>query len=411
MRKLTLILVSLVLAAGLIYWFPPIHQRLYWRVDFAQAYLRGLVDPVKPPPTSLPKPEVSVIIAPTTTATPANSPTPSPTVEFTPTPQPTSTPVPQSVALPAPLWEKQDMNNCGPASLTMYLRFYGWKGNQQDIDALIKPLPEDRNVNVDELVYFVRTRAGWLNAEFRVGGNLEMLKQFLAAGIPVMIEESFYFEKPYWINDDLWAAHYFLVTGYDEAARKFVGQDSFRGANTQVTYETLDSYWQAFNRVYILVYLPGQEPAVKTILGTNWDKDANRQHALETAQSETQRDPKNAFTWFNLGANLTYFERYDEATNAFDKARNLKLPQRMFRYQFAPFIAYFHTNQIDDLVALTEYALKITPSSEEGHLWHGWAMYRLGKKTEAIADFQKALEENSTYQDAKYALDYMAQNP
>ncbi len=173
----------------------------------------------------------------------------------------------------------------------------------------------------------------------------------------------------------------------------------------------MDEYWQAFNRVYILIYPPQQEPTVQAILGENWDPDANRQYALEASQAETESDPDNAYAWFNLGTNLTYFERYIEATDAFDKARELGLPQRMLRYQFSPFIAYFHTGQIDDLITLTEYALEVTPNSEEAWLWHGWAMYRKGDSNQASADFQRALEENPLYLDAQYAIDFIQSNP
>jgi tetratricopeptide (TPR) repeat protein len=380
-------------------------------MDLARTYIRKVIHPVKPLPTALPDPHVVSINRATETPLPLPTAAPSPTPEFTPTPSPSPTPLPESVALPAPAWEEQDINNCGPASLAMYLRFYGWEGDQEDIAGLLKSQREDRNVNVEELDYYVRTRAGWLNTLYRVGGDLELLKQLLAAGIPVMIEESFYFEEPYWPDDDLWAAHYLLVTGYDEASRTFIGQDSFHGLDQRVPYDTLDEYWQAFNRVYILAYTPGQEEVVKSILGSNWDAAANRQHALEVAQAETKSDPENAFAWFNLGSNLAYFERYIEATDAYDQARQLGLPQRMLRYQFGPFIAYFHSGQLDDLIALTEYALDITPNAEEALLWHGWAMYRSGKTSDAIANFQQALQENSGYLDAQYALDFVLSNP
>jgi tetratricopeptide (TPR) repeat protein len=291
------------------------------------------------------------------------------------------------------------------------LRYYGWEGNQDNIAQVVKPISEDRNVNPEELVYFVRTHAGWLSAEFRVGGDLQLLKQLIAAGFPVMIEESFYFDQPYWPNDDLWAAHYLLVTGYDDSAQTFTGQDSFHGPNQVVSYTTLDSYWQIFNRVYLLVYPPAQEEALKSILGNNWDPDLNRQHALEISQSETQAEPSNAFTWFNLGSNLVYFERYSEAASAYDTARTLGLPQRMLRYQFGPFFAYFHTTMTTELLAVTDYALERTPNSEEALLWHGWALYRMGKKLEAVADWQKALEYHPGYQDAQYAINFIAANP
>ncbi|MBN1147743.1 MAG: C39 family peptidase [Anaerolineales bacterium] len=416
MRKLTwshfvFAAAGLALAAGIIYQFPPVRERLSWRIDFAWTYLRGLVNPIAPPPTALPDPDVFAASTPTQAATLLPTPTVTPLPEFTATPLPSPTPLPSAVSLPSPAWERQDINNCGPASLTMYLRFYGWEGNQTDIADVLKPFREDRNVNVEELVYYVRTRAGWLNAEYRVGGSLALLKQLTAAGIPVMIEETFYFDEPYWVNDDLWAAHYQLVTGYDEAAQTFVGQDSFHGADQQIPYRSLDEYWQAFNRVYILIYLPHQEEIVKAILGPDWEPDANRQRALEVAQAETQSGPQNAFAWFNLGANLTYFERYIEATDAYDQARALGLPQRMLRYQFGPFIAYFHTGQLDDLLSLTEYALQVTPNSEEALLWHGWALYRQGKTKQAVENFQQALLENPNYLDAQYALDFVKANP
>ena len=396
-----------------IYWIPPVHDRLSWRMDFALIYMRNLVDPVEQLPSPVPNTQIPIAPsiertgtpAPTSTATLQTTPASSPTPTLSPTPRP------PAASLPSPEWENHDINNCGPAALAMYLRFYGWEGDQTTITEVIKPFREDRNVNVEELAYYVRTQAGWLNLQYRVGGDLELLKQFIAAGIPVMIEESFYFDEPFWPNDDLWAAHYNLITGYDDERQIFTAQDSFYGSDRNVVYTKLDEYWQVFNRVYILIYLPQQEPIVKAILGDNWDADANRQYAQEVSQSETKSDSDNPYAWFNLGSNLTYFERYFEATSAFDKARELGLPQRMLRYQFSPFIAYFHSGLMDDLITLVDYALKITPNSEEAWLWHGWAMYRKGDSNQASADFQRALEENPLYLDAQYAIDFIQSNP
>ncbi len=407
-----IILISgLLLFVALLYQIPAINNRFSWRVDFALAYFRGVVNPVEALPTAIPKTSVVAISSESSTPKPTNTSVNTPEATGTSSLAPTSTSIPSSVSLPAPEWEKQDINNCGPASLAMYLRYYGWEGDQINITELLKPFREDRNVNVEELVYYVRTRAGWLNAEYRVGGDIKLLKEFLSSGIPMMIEESFFFEEPYWINDDLWAAHYNLITGYDDIAQVFTSQDSFHGADQQVAYQDLDEYWQSFNRVYILIYTPEQEGIARAILGEDLETTVNRQNALEIAMQETQDDPGNAFAWFNLGSNLTYFERYIEATDAFDKAREIGLPQRMLRYQFSPFIAYFHTGQMDDLIALTEYALEVTPNSEEAWLWHGWAMYRSGNSKQAEEDFERAYQENPNYQDAIYALDFMRDNP
>ncbi len=391
----------------------PFHARIAWRLEIARTYLRGVFQPIQAMPTALPV-EAAVLDLPTVTPTPTPLPvvmeTPAPTPLISPTPLPTRTPIPAQAQLPAPPWEKQDINNCGPATLSMYLNFFGWKGDQFTISDVIKPIPQDRNVNIEELLYYTRNYAGWLRSEFRVGGTVDLLKRFLAAGLPVVIEESFYFEEYYWPNDDRWAGHYLLITGYDDGSQTFTVQDSFYGANKRVSYAELDKNWQSFNRVYFFVFYPEQEEMVKNLLGEDWDVAENRRRALETARRETEQDPENGFAWFNLGSNLVYFESYAEAARAYDRARAAGLPQRMLRYQFGPFFAYFNTGRDADLLALTEYALKITPNAEEALLWHGWAQYRMGNRQKAIESFQKALEARPGYFDAQYALNFVNQN-
>jgi tetratricopeptide (TPR) repeat protein len=98
------------------------------------------------------------------------------------------------------------------------------------------------------------------------------------------------------------------------------------------------------------------------------------------------------------------------AAVSYDKARQLGLPQRMLRYQFSPFIAYFNAGRTDELMTLTDYALSRTPNSEEALLWKGWGQLRLGKKTEAIDSFNAALKAHPGYADALYALNFANNN-
>lgn len=411
--RLGAFILVLPLFAALVYQLPPVKTRLSWRVDVAMTYLRNVINPVGAMPTPLPQPGLAVTIYPTATPSEGAEPrdTLTPTAGPTATPTLTPTAIPGAVQLISPAWEKQTPNNCGPATLSLYLKTFGWQGDQEDISALLKPQTDDRNVNVEELVYYVRNQAGWLNAEYRVGGDIELLKSFLAAGLPIMIEEGFILDTSYWPDDDKWAGHYLLLTGYDDSTQTFIAQDTYLGPDREVPYSAVKQNWQAFNYVYIMVYRPEQEEMVKTLLGEDWDPDVNRQRALEKAQAQTQSQGSNPFAWFNLGSNLVYFERYNEAARAYDTARQLGLPQRMLRYQFGPFFAYFFSGRNEDLLALVDYALQRTPNSEEALLWRGWGKYRAGKTSDAIADFQAALQENPFYQDAQYALDFVTANP
>ncbi len=404
-------LIGVLLTGFLIYQIPAVNQRFGWRVEYAGIYLKGVINPVVPLPTSavVENPSINETTATPTLPTQTQIAT---TQTSTPTtlPSPTPTAIPNQVRLSSPAYEKEDLNNCGPAALAMNLKFFGWQGDQFTISNVIKPLQRDRNVNVEELQFYVRNYAGYLKTEFRVGGDVDLLKHILATGIPVMIEEGYTIDKNYWPNDDRWAGHYLLLNGYNDETRSFLTQDVFTGPDVEVKYADLDKRWQSFNRVYILVYPADKEEELKQVLGENWDANTNRQKALDTALAETKSDPANVYPWFNLGSNLVYFERYEEAAAAYDSARKIGFPQRMLRYQFGPFLAYFHSLRTEDLQILTEYALERTPTSEEAMLWEGWAQYRLGHKSIALEYFQKALEARPGYADAEYALEYVQAN-
>jgi tetratricopeptide (TPR) repeat protein len=273
---------------------------------------------------------------------------------------------------------------------------------------LLKPDRGDKNVNIEELVFYVRTRAGWLNADFRVGGTIERLKAFIAAGFPVIVEKGFMLREG--DGGVGWAGHYLLLTGYDDQLEEFVAQDTnpgSGGADRRITYQELDAGWREFNRVYMFIYLPQQEGQIQHILGQDADLDENRHAALEAAQSEIEADPEDAIAWFNLGTNLVYFERHGGAAQAYDNALAIGLPWRFTRYQFGPYIAYFNQGRFQDVYDLAEVTLYRTYKAEESLLWRGWASYRLGDLNAAIGDFREALQYNPNYLDAQYALDFV----
>ncbi len=405
-RNILLFVVGSFILAILIYQIPAINSRLAWRYEVAKTYVKNVINPVGDAPTAIPNPTKIV------TETVAVASTPEIIATSIP-PTATHEPLPTQAFLTSPAYEKQTPNNCGPAALSMMLHMLGWSGDQKTISDVIKPVNGDRNVNPEELAYWVRNYAGWLRVEYRVGGDVETLKRLIAASYPVIIEgtTSLNPEDTGWPDDDLWAAHYLLLTGYDDTMQTFTAQDPYRGPDKKVPYGQLEAEWEPFNYLYILIYLPEQEQEIKTLLTSNWDPDLNRQNALAFAQAATANNSTDAFAWFNVGSNLVYFERYDEANAAYDKARDLHLPQRMFRYQFGPFIANFQSNRTEDLLALTDYALQRTEMSEETWLWHGWALYRKGDLTKAVENWRKALSIHPGYEDALYALSFVGATP
>lgn len=410
-RNIYLAGAGVILLGILILQIPAVNERVAWRYEVAKTYVRNVINPVGDVPTAIPNPTSIATLTPapvTETAVPTIM-----ALETVAVPTSTLEPLPPQASLASPPYEKQTPNNCGPAALSMMLHMFGWSGSQKDISDVIKPVNGDRNVNPEEMAYWVRNYAGWLRIEFRVGGDIETLKRLLAAGYPVIVEgtTSLNPDDTGWPDDDLWAAHYLLLTAYDDNTQTFTVQDTYRGPDKSIPYTQLESEWKPFNYVYMIVYLPEQEEKMKGLLGSNWDPDLNRQNALSLAEAAVAADPTDAFAWFNVGSNLVYFGRYDEANAAYDKAREIGLPQRMFRYQFGPFLANFHGHRTDDLLALTDYALQRTQMSEEAWLWHGWALFRKGDTNGAINDWRKALSVRPGYEDALYALDFVGASP
>jgi len=404
-RNILIALTGFILLAILVYQIPYITSIVDWRIEKFTIYFKNTIHPIGPVPTALP------FTPRPATPTMAATGTSTPVVDLTPSITPTATfpPLPAKAVIKSPAFEKQTPNNCGPATLSMALHIYGWDGNQKNISDLIKPVVGDRNVNPEELRYYVRTQAGWLNMEYRVGGNIELLKRLLTANYPVMVESVTSLDPNDALGptDDLWAAHYLLLTGYDDSMQEFTIQDSYHGGDLKISYSKLEEEWHPFNNLYIVMYFPQFEEEMKSLLASNWDTDMNRQNALTSSQTAAAASPDDAFTWFNLGSNLVYFDRYEEAALAYDKAREIGLPLRMFRYQFGPFLAYFHSNRNDDLLALTNYARSVTDMSEEAWLWYGFGLYRKGDYDGARKAWLKADSINPVFfeNQAQKALD------
>ena len=95
---------------------------------------------------------------------------------------------------------------------------------------------------------------------------------------------------------------------------------------------------------------------------------------------------------------------YAQAAEAFDTARQLGLPQRMLRYQFGPFAAAFENNNLRDLNLLLDYALKVTPDSEEALIWKGRAFLLSGDVDNAETLFKRARESNPYSREVDEAL-------
>jgi hypothetical protein len=341
---------------------------------------------------------------PTATATPLPTAPPSATV----TPLPTHTPTaPPSFELTGLRHERQGWNNCGPTTLGMALSYWGRPETQSDLAPLLKPDPEDKHVGAWEME--ICTEDLGLDAIVRANGTLDMLKTFVQAGFPVMVETWEVFDP----RDQL--GHYRLVVGYDEAAQEFILYDSLEEPDFTISYRALDELWRVFNRTYMLVYPPDRWEEVATILGPNVDDATMYQRALERARYELENPPATCeayadcadwvtFSWFNVGTSLNSLGRHAEAATAYDQARQLGLHYRMLWYQFGPYESYYAVGRYEDVIALANATLATAANLEESYLWRGKARLAQGDVAGARADFEEALRYHEGWTPALEAL-------
>ena len=146
----------------------------------------------------------------------------------------------------------------------MALSFWGWKGNRDVVGPFLKPDEKDKNVMPYEMADYV-TQQTDLKVVSRVGGDLELIKRFLANGFPVLVEKGTYLRDLTGVVS--WMGHYQVVTGYDDAQGIFITQDSFITADHEVTYEDMIKGWRAFNYTYLVIYPPEKEAQVMELVG------------------------------------------------------------------------------------------------------------------------------------------------
>ena len=446
--KRWLILVVVVLVIGIVL-LPPVKSRLSTQYELLRTRIVYFFDP---PSEAVFEPggetetftvetaigtvraEMLMTLTPQATATPKatkTGPTPKPTI--------TSTPVPSKVSLPGVVYVDQHgrWNYCGPANLTMALKFWDWSGDRDDVAKVVKPgspdtkldfiergLP-DKNVMPYELVDFVNTQTIEYRALFRYGGDMDLLKRLIAAGFPVVVEKGYY-ERDYTGKID-WLGHYLFTTGYDDARGGFIVQDAYikPGKDLLSKYKDYQDGWRSFNYLFMVVYPADRESEVLNILGPWADEAWAANHALELANQEISKLTGNDlfFAYFNKGTSLVALNQYSDAAVSYDQAFSQyskwdttkgNRPFRMMWYQTGPYFAYYYSARYQDVINLANTTLTKTiskPTLEESLLWRGRAYYMIGDTNSAVKDYRAALQVHADWFPAVQALQELGYQP
>ncbi len=304
----------------------------------------------------------------------------------------------------------QMWNNCGPATLTMGLTYFGYESDQKIAANWLKPNTNDGNVSPWQMVEYVNTQLpGTTRAITRAGGDIQLLKSLIANNFPVLIESG-YDPEPERLG---WMGHYLLLVAYDDNLGAFNSYDSYLGPNVSYTYDHVNEFWAHFNRTYIVLYDFSREAEVLALLGDNVDLTQNALNALEITRNDALANANDPFAWFNIGTNYVALAAYDPqayeyAAVAYDEARKLQLPYRITWYEFGMFEAYNAVGRYQDVIELARTTLDqggTAEQIEEIYYYAGLARQALGERDRALTNFNTALEKNPNFTPAAVARD------
>jgi len=128
------------------------------------------------------------------------------------------------------------------------------------------------------------------------------------------------------------------------------------------------------------------------------------QNGLAQYQQDVQEEPENSFAWHNLGTVLVGVGEMEQAAVAFDQARTLGLPWRMFWYQFGAYEAYTAVGRYEDVVGIAEATHESGGGGEEVYYWKGVGLAALGDESGAAQAWRYALWWYPDYEPAVAAL-------
>lgn len=294
----------------------------------------------------------------------------------------------------------QTFNNCGPASLSMVLRYFGIEKSQGEIGNDLRPYQiasgdnDDKSVSLEELAQ--KAEEFGLLAYHRPAGNMDILKHFIANDMPVITRT--------WVAADDDVGHYRVVKGYDENQGVLIQDDSLQGKNLTYTYDEFNVIWKKFNYEFVVIVPKEKQSVAETILGPKLDEGYAWQEAVEMSRGQLAENPNDVTARFNLVVALYNTGDLEGTVNEFEKIEN-DLSFRTLWYQIEPIKAYFELGNYDRVFAITDKILNGgNRAFSELYIIRGDIYKSQGNIDAARTEYEKAVQYNVNLEEAKEKL-------
>lgn len=315
-------------------------------------------------------------------------------------PSPTPTLLPLRKVLPNDYHIFQSFNNCGPASLSMALSYFGIHKTQEELGQALRPYQnaigdnDDKSVTFDELAKEAQKYD--LLSYHRPNGDIALLKQFIANDIPVLTRT--------WLHVDEDIGHYRIVKGYDDTTQTIIQDDSYENKNLSFSYNDFNTMWEKFDYEYLVLVPQAKKQLAEKILGKNLDEQYAWNQAIEQNNTLLQQNPNDMYTRFNLSIAYYHTKNYEKSIEEFEQVEQ-RLPFRTLWYQIEPILAYYEAGKDTTVLSLTERILNNQNRAfSELYIIRGNIYKKQGNVAAAQHEYEQAVFYNSNLEEAKEAL-------
>ena len=294
----------------------------------------------------------------------------------------------------------QHFNNCGPASLSMALSYYGINKSQEELGEALRPyqIPsgdnDDKSVTLDELAS--ESKKYGLASYHLPNGNIEKIKLFISYNIPVITRT--------WLHVDDDIGHYRVVKGYNDITSEIIQDDSYEGKDLRFSYSDFDQLWKKFNYEFLVLIPEEKLKIAQAILEEDVDPKIAWQKAVKLSQEELVNNPDDKYVRFNLSVAYYNVGEYQKSTEEFEKVE-YQMPFRTLWYQIEPIKAYYELGKFDRVFEITDRVLNnYNLAFSELYMIRGNIYLKQGNRQTARSEFEQAVFFNKNMKDAQTAL-------
>jgi hypothetical protein len=188
---------------------------------------------------------------------------------------PAVAPTPPSTRLGPLTYIRQTLNNCGPASISEVLAYWGVQRTQAQGQAALRPDANSRGMMPYPVPAYIK--AANMNVIMGVNGTPAIVKALVANGFPVIVAQLVSVQEP--------IAHYREIEGYDDQRQVFISTDTYLGPNHEISYSEFNQLWARGNQRFMVVYPPAKADLANAVLkSVGWDQKAAYQADLARLQ-------------------------------------------------------------------------------------------------------------------------------